>query len=386
MRESLSVYFVAGEPSGDLHGGKLLHALKKSHPDLLAQGVGGPGLRGEGLVPFFKMEELEVMGLSDVIKAFPRIWSLFHKLRKHILAIKPDLLILIDYPGFNLRLAKALRKNGYKGKIVQYVSPTIWAHSVQRIEHMASTLDLLLTIYPFEPPYFSRSKLKVEYVGNPLVEYIQNYRYDDAWQSNSGIDSHRPTLALFPGSRRSEILSHLPVLLKAAEKLKENNPELQFAISCARPENHPLMEKIIAHSFLKEGHDLYLVPKKYTYELMRDSVSAIAKSGTVTLELALHACPTLVIYNLTWINWLYAKWILNLRLRHYCIVNILQGKEVFPELIKNGFSISNIAYWSQILLSGPEREECLAACSHLKEVLNDAQASSTAARKVLELI
>lgn len=386
MKETLNFYFVAGEPSGDLHGGKLLYALKKSHPDLIAQGVGGPFLREEGLVPLFKMEELEVMGLSDVLKALPRLWSLFRKVRRHILESKPDFLILIDYPGFNLRLAKSLRSKGYTGKIVQYVSPTIWAHSVQRIEHMASTLDLLLAIYPFEPPYFSRSKLPVEYVGNPLVEYIQNHRYDDRWQETVGIDSSKPLLALFPGSRRSEILSHLPVLLKAAEKIKENNPDLQFAISCARPENHPLIEKLCAHSFLKDGYDLFLVSKKYTYELMRDSVSAIAKSGTVTLELALHACPTLVIYNLTWINWLYAKWILNLRLRHYCIVNILQGKEIFPELIKNGFSISNIAREAQVLLSSPEREECLAACSHLKEVLNDAHASSTAARRVLEML
>lgn len=385
MKEPLNFYFVAGEPSGDLHGGKLLHALKKSDPDLIAHGIGGPLLREEGITPFFKMEELEVMGLSDVLKAFPRLWRLFRKVKKHILSLNPDLVILIDYPGFNLRLAKALRKAGYKGKIVQYVSPTIWAHSVQRIEHMASTLDLLLTIYPFEPPYFSNSSLPVEYVGNPLVEYIHNHHYDDNWQQELKLDPERPVMALFPGSRRSEILSHLPVLLKAVEKLKESDPSLQFAISCARPENQSLIEKIFAHSPLKEGYDLYVIPKKYTYELMRDSVSAIAKSGTVTLELALHTCPTLVIYNLTWINWLYAKWILNLRLRHYCIVNILQGKEIFPELIKNGFSISNIARAAQGLLRGPEREDCLAACSHLKEVLSDSQASMTAARQVLSL-
>jgi lipid-A-disaccharide synthase len=343
-------YFVAGEPSGDLHGGKLLQALKKAHEGVIASGVGGPCLREEQLQCILRMEDFEVMGLSDVLKALPKLWKQFRTVRDHILKTRPDVVILIDYPGFNLRLAKALQERGFQGKVVQYISPTIWAHSIQRIQHMAKTLDLLLTIYPFESPYFSQSTLRTEYIGNPLVEYIYNYTYDDAWMSAVGIEAGGELLSLFPGSRHSEIRSHLPVLLKAAERLKLSHPNLRFAVSCARPEAAAQIEELIAHSSLKFGKEIFLVPKKYTYELMRDSQAAIAKSGTVTLELALHGCPTVVIYNLTWLNWLYAKLILRLRLRHYCIVNILEGREVFPELIKNGFSISEIAQQADLLL------------------------------------
>lgn len=380
-------YFVAGEPSGDLHGGKLLQALKKQHKGVLASGVGGPSLRAENLQCVVQMEDLEVMGLSDVLKSLPKLWKNFRKVRDHILKTRPDIVILIDYPGFNLRLAKALQEKGYEGKIVQYISPTIWAHSIQRVQHMAKTLDLLLTIYPFESPYFSHSSLRAEYIGNPLVEYIHNYTYDEEWANTMGIDLQQPIVSLFPGSRRSEILSHLPVLLKAAERLKASHPDLLFAVSAARPESAELLEQLVAHSDLKIGKDLFLVPKTYTYELMRASQVAIAKSGTVTLELALHCCPTVVIYNLTWLNWLYAKLILRLRLRHYCIVNILEGREVFPELIKNGFSISGIVQHTDSLLRpGPERDHCLASCGHLQEVLHDPYVSENAALKIAELL
>lgn len=377
-----NLFIFAGESSGDLHGGYLLKALKQYNGSILATGVAGPSLRSEGMVPIMQMEEFEVMGLGNVLKALPKLWKNFGKVRYHILTSKPEIVILIDYPGFNLRLAKSLREKGFAGKIVQYVSPSIWAHSRKRIEQMAATLDMLLAIYPFEPPYFLHTHLKVEYIGNPIVEYIKNHSYENQWTQKLGIPSSQPLLALFPGSRPQEIKRHLPPLLEAAELLKKKNPDLIFALSCCKSEQfNP------SSTSLKLDQDLFLVPKKYTYEMMRDSRAAIAKSGTVTLELALHGCPTVVFYKLSILDRLYAKYILQLQMSHYCIVNILEGRRIFPELIEKKFTPQDIAQEvSQLLQNTQERDNCLASLGHIQQILHLHQASATAASKIMDLV
>jgi len=386
-RPNPHLFIFAGEPSGDLHGGRLLKALKEHHQELKADGVGGPHLRQQGLTCVFPTEEFEVMGLSDVLLALPKLWSRFKKVRRHILTTNPQGVVLIDYPGFNLRLAKALRKKGYTGKIVQYISPTVWAHSRKRIDHMAKTLDLLLTIYPFEPPYFFHTPLRTEYVGNPLVEYVHTHPYDDHWAEKHQIPDTENLVALFPGSRKSEILHHLPPLLQAARLLKQDNPALLFAISCVKEESIPLIEKAIEQHEFRLNRDIFLVPSKHTYDLMRTARAAIAKSGTVTLELALHSCPTVVVYQLSMLNRFYARMFLRLNLSHYCIVNILQGREVFPELIEKGFTPRTIAEEAlNLIRDNPIREACLSECGHLQEVLNDGFASNAAASKIAELL
>ena len=160
------------------------------------------------------MEEFQVMGFSDVLKALPRLWKHFYSLRNRILAEQPDAVILIDYPGFNLRLARALRQQGYGGKIIQYICPSVWAHGKQRIETLSLHYDLLLTIYPFESTYFEQSLLPVKYVGNPLEENIRTYSYQENWKETLHLPSSEHLIALFPGSRLGEIKKHVPMQLK----------------------------------------------------------------------------------------------------------------------------------------------------------------------------
>lgn len=374
------LFILAGEASGDLHGGHLIRALKGIDPTLNFSGIGGKSMVEAGLEPLFPFEQFQVMGFSDVFMALPRLVSLFYKVRNCILDAAPAGVILIDYPGFNLRLAKALRKKGYKGKIIHYIAPTVWAHGKERIGQMAETLDLLLTIFPFESHCFCRTSLRVEYVGNPLNEYIDRHHYATEWRK---ADPEKKMISLFPGSRKGEIQRNLPALLEAAARLQGEDPSLIFAISEMDSTKELLIEKL-ENSPLKQW---MLVPPNYRYEMMRDSVLALAKSGTVTLELALHACPSVVVYNLSPLNRLIAKYVMRLKLPHYCIVNILAGKRIFPELIENGFSSDRIYEEAKKLLDEThERQECISECTRLKELLSTYRPSEKAAYHITGLI
>lgn len=373
------LFLFAGEASGDLHGSHLIKALKQQMPTLKLEGVAGPKMRAEGVDEILSMEEFQVMGITDVLKALPRLYKHFYRLRDHILSSQPEGIVLIDYPGFNLRLAKALRAKKYAGKIVHYVSPTVWACGRHRIEEMAKTLDLLLTIYPFEASYFQDTSLQVAYVGNPLCEYLEQYQYNKQWRESLGIPADQPLIALFPGSRLHEVQRHLPMMLEAASQYKRRFPEAIFAIS-----GEPNAEIAFPTNL---QNSVYWVPGKWTYELMRDSDLALAKSGTVTLELALHQRPTVVIYQLTWLNRLYAKYILKLNLPHYCIVNILSQQCTFPELIEKGLSTDNIFHHlASFSLHKEKRESCQTACRAVHQSLSGFTSSQSAAETILKVM
>ncbi|NGX43437.1 MAG: Lipid-A-disaccharide synthase [Chlamydiae bacterium] len=384
---SKRIFLLAGEKSGDLLGSFLIKALRQRLPEHFLFGVGGPEMRGEGMECLLHTEDFEIMGFSDILRSLPKLRRQFRTVRDHILQTKPDATIFIDYPGFNLRMAKTLRERGYRGKLVQYISPTVWAWGKHRTEHMAKTLDLLMTIYPFENAHFSKTSLNVKYVGNPINEIINKHTYDEQWARLFGIKDPENLVAIFPGSRKGEIQLNLPYQLKAAELLKKENPELCFAISCAHEKIMPLMHHILHGNSLQLNKDIFLLPKAYSYELMRTCRSAIAKSGTVTLELALHQCPTVVVYKLSLLNRLIAQFFLRLNLPHYCIVNILSGKTVFPEIIEKGLTPQRIYQELKKLHNNTEeRKTCIEQCRKLPSILQDNDTSSLAAKAVEELI
>lgn len=381
------LFIFAGEKSGDLLGSHLLKALKEELPLHTIEGVGGPEMREEGFDCIMRSEEFEVMGFSDILRSLPKFRRQFKQIKNHILDTKPQGVIFIDYPGFNLRMAKALRKNNFRGKLIQYISPTVWAWGKDRATQMAESLDLLMTIYPFEKACFENTSLNVKYVGNPIREIVSKYSYDEDWAKLFGIKETNNLVAIFPGSRKGEIQLNLPHLLKAAVLLKKENPHTVFVLSCAHEKIIPVMQNILDPNSLKLNKDIFLLPKGYSYELMRDCRSAIAKSGTVTLELALHQRPTVVVYKLTLLNRLIAKHILRLNLPHYCIVNILSGKTVFPELIAKGMNPQNIYHHINALHNDTEvRNQCIANCKKLPEILQEDKASINAAKAIQEVL
>lgn len=380
----MSLFFLAGEKSGDLLGARLVKELRSEHQ---IWGVGGQNMRAAGLEPLLYTEAFEAMGVTDTLLRLPQIVGQFKKVQHAILEKKPAACILIDYPGFNLRLASALRKKGYAGKIVQYVSPTVWAWGKDRIEKMNSSLDLLLSIFPFEQPLLKEKNFTFNYVGNPIFESVKTHNYEEGWHKLFGIRQPEKVIALFPGSRRSEVHLNLPLQLQAAELILQNIPDAEFALSCAQEEMMPLVHCLLSDCPLKLNKNLFLIPKRFSYELMRDAQGAIAKSGSVTLELALHETPTVVMYQISALNRFFAKYILKLSLKHYCIVNILHGQTVFPELIETKVTAEKLASnLLEMYFAGSLRTSCLEACRSIPDLLGDHNTSYKAAEAIRELL
>lgn len=362
------LFIFAGEPSGDLHGEKLITALKSKQPDLNIWGVGGPRMRAAGLRSVLSMEEFQVMGFIDVFLALPKLMRHFYFLRRLILEKKPDAAVFIDYPGFNIRLENALRKKGYRGFLCHYICPSVWAWGKKRIPAMAKNLDLLLTILPFEPDCFKGTSLTTRYVGHPLIARIPE----------AAVKEEVNKLAIFPGSRRKEIERNFPQYVRVAKALLRDFPYLQIAVSLSQEKYKPLLEEIMD----KEG--LRLPFEQDAYNLMKTADLAIAKSGTITLELALHNIPTVVTYGISKMDLFLAQHIFRIRLPFYCIVNIIQGSEVFPELI--GPYLTEPALLEKtknFLTSKDARISCQRKCQEVRSQLGGKDASEEAARTIL---
>lgn len=370
---ALKLFIFAGEKSGDSHGAHVLQAVKRLTTPLNVFGVGGPALRAQGLNALLPMEEFEVMGFSDVLKALPRLVRHFFTVRNAILSANPQAVLLVDSPAFTLRLAKALRTKGYSGKIIQLICPSVWAWGKKRIDQMADTLDLLLTIYPFEPAYFTPTKLPVYYVGNPILDHYNGGTNTEAWHPPlPAMPRQAPLIALFPGSRRGEIERHLPIQLAAAHKLRSLVPDAYFGLSYAHEGVIPVLYNCLKNSPLRLNRDIALIPRAQAHYLMRHSRCALAKSGTIALELALHQCPTVVMYKLTWLNRFIARHLLHLDLPYYCIANILIEEAAFPERIEKGLDVHQLAAdLAAFICDSPERSRCLTLCQKIKNALGE---------------
>lgn len=368
----VDLFVLTGEMSGDQLAGPVVKVLKEKHPEWSIEAVGGPLLRELGVKNVMPMENFQVMGFSAVMKALPRLIRNFRSLKRHILRENPRGVLFVDYPGFNLRMAKTLRKSGYKGKLIQYVCPSVWAWGKGRVGVLARHYDRLLTLFPFESKCFSETTLPVDYVGHPLPKRLESYPYDGRWREKVGLRRDDPLLAVFPGSREAEVRLNFPVQMAAVKCLLRDNPKMQVAVSMMHP-----------HLHREEG--VVFVPKEYTFELMRESRAALAKSGTVTLELALHGVPTVVTYGLSRFNQWVAESVLRLDLPHYCLVNILGEKSIFPERIVAGFDPESLAKIAQELWDETEqRHACLEGCKAVSQLLAGGDPATRAAIAIEE--
>jgi len=356
-----SFFLFAGESSGDLHGEKLYTALRKKDPSAKIYGVGGPKMRSAGFESILPMEKFQVMGFIDVFLAFPKLAKHFYSLRRRILTEKPDYVILIDYPGFNLALAKSLKRAGFKGKICQYICPSVWAWGKRRIKVMEKILDHLFVIFPFEKDLFNSSKLSVHYVGHPLVNAIETKTPPPL-----DIDEEKKVVALFPGSREKELLRNFPLQVRVAKRLHQKFPDLYFVVSVASPSFSAKLEEILRMEGFTSKEAIFFLNASQNLALMEQSSLALAKSGTNNLELALHGVPTVVTYGITPLDLFIARNILRINLPHYCIVNIISGKEVFPELIGPNLTEERLFKEASTLLNSSEKRDlCREKCSEL---------------------
>lgn len=372
------LFVFAGEASGDLYGKELVRSLKKENKTLRIFGVAGPLMRQEGVETLLEMEEFQVIGFFDVLICLPKLIKKFYFLRREILKRNPSIALFIDYPGFCLRQERSLRKKGYQGTIVHAIAPTVWAWGKKRISLIEKNVDILLTLFPFEKELFPTSSLQVEYVGHPLEKKIPPQGRKKTGQ--------KKFIGIFPGSRKKEILRNIPFQLDAIRHLFQKDPSLSFYISLAHPECSPLIFSLAADLKKELKEHLLFLSLDEKEQMMGKTLFAIAKSGTITLELALHEIPCIVIYAITALDLFLVRYLLRINLPHYCIVNILMKKEIFPELYGPNLTHKNLIFWAEEFLQKKDLlQEKVKECRTMRLHLTKENEPQDAAQAILSL-
>ncbi|MES2923756.1 MAG: lipid-A-disaccharide synthase [Verrucomicrobiota bacterium] len=347
---SKRVYVVAGELSGDAHGAGLLRSLREMVPVLEIHGVGGPEMAevgGSGLRDW--VEDAAVMGVWEVLKRYGWFKQRFGEMLAELKKFQPDVLLLIDYPGFNLRFAEAVKREVPGTRIIYYISPKVWAWNKRRIPVMARLLDEVLCLFPFEPPIFENAGLKSTFVGNPLVDELEEKRIANV---------HRDELlvGLFPGSREREIARLFPMMVETAKRLKAWNGALKFEVPAASPKLASQIRGLLEEA---GAGDLIAVTNGGSHSLMQRACSAVIASGTATLEAAYYGLPYCLVYRLAPLSYLMAK--LLVKIEHVGLVNILAGELVVEELIQAKAEPVGVARSMRGFLESPAKREALQA-------------------------
>ncbi len=376
--QTTDFFFLACEPSGDMHGEGLLNSLNKTGKNFIIEGIGGPRMRQAGLKCFLPMEEFQVMGFIDILSSLPHLYSLFKCVRTYILKTKPKVVIFIDYPGFNLRLAKSLKRRKCLSKLIHFICPTVWIWGKKRIFTMEKSLDKLLTILPFEPPLFSSNKLSAEYIGHPLISKTGAHIYDPQWRRTYHIHPTQTLISIFPGSREKELKRNFPLQLKCAKKLIKGKKDFSILVSLSSKKFLPFFKKYL-------DQNIILIDQKHLYELMRETHLALSTSGTVTLELALHKVPTVVTYAITPIDFFLATKVFHIHSPYYALPNIIASKEIYAELFGPKLTEESLFHQCQkLLLSQYNRMSCAQKCEIIKTLLGSQNTNDEATKILLK--
>ncbi len=335
-----TIMIIAGEPSGDVHGAHLVNAIKKKTPDLTFFGIGGDSLKAVGVKIVVHADKLSVMGFTEVFIKIPLILNCLKIAKQTLVNKKPDLLILIDFPDFNLRMAAFAKKQGVK--VLYYISPQVWAWRSGRVKKIAKIVDHLAVILPFEKKYYKSHDIAVTYVGHPLMD---NYLCKEKNNSLKNRDN-KNIVGLFPGSRKSEIETLLPIMLNTCIIIAKNIGKTEFLLSVAPSTDKGMM--LAAVRPYKGMIDIKLISEKADKVLNRSTL-CIAVSGTVTLEAAILETPMIIIYKCSTINYFLGKILANIK--HIGLANIIADKTIVPELIQKDATPKKIAKEACRLLS-----------------------------------
>ena len=335
------IMILTGEPSGDIHAAPLIGALKKMDPKIRISGIGGPAMEEQGADIFFPIERLSAMGLIQVIRQFTTIKLAFQTVKHRLKSDRPDVVILIDYPGFNLRVARHIKEN-YKIPVCYYIAPKVWAWNSARLNKIKAFTDHVALILPFEQPIYKKMRIPATYVGNPLMD---EYPHPLPPSPRSRADQET-IIGLLPGSRSSEIQNLLPVMLDSAGKIADHIPGVRFLVSSGTA----LHEKRI-HQIL-EGHparDLCrIVPGRPGF-IFKQAHMLIAASGTVTLEAALCGLPTIIIYKMSPLAYGLGK--LLVKIKYAGLANLIVGREVMPERLQSRANSEEISVTALSMIS-----------------------------------
>jgi lipid-A-disaccharide synthase len=360
----MKYYLIAGERSGDLHGANLLKGIKENDPEAIFRGWGGDMMQAEGMELVTHYKDTAFMGFLEVALNLHKISGFLKKCKKDIVTFKPDALILIDYPGFNLRIAAFAKEQGLK--VFYYISPKVWAWNQKRALKIKKNVDHMFVIFPFEIDFYKKYDYPVDYVGNPLTDAIASFKADPDFKIKNNLDGKKPVIALLPGSRRQEITGMLDLMLAVRPLF----PDYQFVIAGVSNLPSALYDKYLS------GDNAAIVYEA-TYDLLSVAEAALVTSGTATLETALLNVPEVVCYKTSGFSYAVAKRLI--RVRFISLVNLIMDKEVVRELIQDELNEKNITHeLSLILRGGAKRDDQLRDYAELQRLVGGPGASERA--------
>jgi len=371
--KSMSIYFVAGEVSADNHGAALMRSLRAVDPELKFIGRGGPQMQQIAGAQFMNwIGDAGVLGLWEVLRKYGYFREQFRQTMAEIQESKPDAVVLIDYPGFNLRLARSLRRQSQRHKTIYYISPQVWAWNRGRIKKMARFIDLVLCIFPFETDLYAASGLRAVFVGHPMIERLETQK----------LDTHRDQslIGLFPGSRSREVRKIFPVMIESARRLLQLNRTLRFQVAAASEQLADEMRKMGAKELLLDAIEIVV---GQTAAIMQRAFVGIVASGSATLEAAYFGMPFVLIYKVAWPTYVAARLVVNVDFLG--MPNLLAGKEVVPEFIQHEAKPDAIVNAVRSLMEdSPARDRMISDFEVTTSKLGGTGASERAAQAILE--
>ncbi|MBP2645986.1 MAG: Lipid-A-disaccharide synthase [Firmicutes bacterium] len=371
------VMLSVGEASGDLHGACVAEALKKIEPSVKLFGMGGDAMRSAGVEIHHDIKDLGVIGFVEVIRNLPRLFRLRDELVALMEHERPDVLVIIDYPDFNVRLAKKAKQLGIP--IVSYIAPTAWAWRRGRAKDVAKIVNRVAAIFPFEAEVYQEAGADVVFVGHPSLDIVKNTMTKEEAYRHFGADAEKPVILLMPGSRRQEINTLLPVMLEACEIIRKQVAGCQFFLPVASTISRDSLQEMISQS---------QVPVKFTtgnnYDIMNISHVAICASGTATLETSLMGVPTIILYKLATLTYVLGK--LLVKIPHFGLPNIIAGRKVVPELLQDAVNAETIAAEAiKMLTDDVLRQQMVNDLADVKRRLGEYGAVTRVAQTILEI-
>ena len=375
MKDSLLI--VAGEKSGENYGASVVRRFREMDPEARFFGIGGTKMAAEGVDILFPMEDLAVVGVFEILSQLPRIRKIFSRIQDEIKARRPAAAVLIDSPDFNLRLAKKLHKLGVP--VLYYISPTVWAWRKGRLKTIKKYVRQMCLIFPFEEDIYKKEGIPARFVGHPLLERVKTAFGKAEFIERYGLDSGQKLIAVLPGSRRSEIRFHMPVLIEALKKIRHEVP-VQFVLALAEG-----LDPDAFRSLIPLNSPPIKVLRENTYEAMAAADLVLSACGTANLEAALLEIPLIAFYRLSSLTyWAGLKLV---KIRNYSIVNILAGENIVPELIQHDFTADNVFNEAMTVLESEDiRSAMRSQFRRIRSLLGSASASRNVALELEALV
>ena len=376
---SKNVLIIAGEVSGDLHGASLIRKLKKLDSSLKIFGIGGDKMQAEGMELIYHIDKMAFLGFVEVIKHLPFIKKVQRDIIDEIKKRKVSEIVLIDYPGFNLNLAKKLKHLELELKLIYYITPQVWAWGKGRVNKIKELFNKVLVVFPFEEKFFKSKNVNAEFVGHPLIQEINSYKFLTRDQLNKkfDLDPAKEILLILPGSRKQEVESIFPEAIKAAHKLSDEF-NLQIVVACSSSIDDKVFYGLTDQKNFK-------VIKDHTYDLLKHSKFGIVKSGTSTLEAGLMELPMVILYKTSMLTYIIGKSLV--QIKNIGMANIVLDEQVVPELIQNEANAENIyATAKNILSNNALLNQTKLKLRRIKEILGDKNAPQNAAKIIYSLL